>query len=132
MSKKLPKFESRKEAAKFWATHDTTDYWDDMEDVDLKVHPSIKSPRDLSRRCPVCDQVLRFRYVDRDSRDSWITMHLMEFYCPEGHVRQLADESAKLARAIEAVLDLRASEERLTVEELDLALASEEPELAPA
>ena len=98
---------TREEAAEFWETHSSAEYWDDLEDVDLRVHPSIKSPRDLSRRCPKCDRRLLFRYVDRDSQDGQVTVHLLEFYCPEGHFRQLATESAKLMRAIDAVLDLR-------------------------
>ena len=40
---KLPEM-TREEEAEFWKTHSSTDYWDDMEDVDLKVHPSIRSP----------------------------------------------------------------------------------------
>jgi len=104
---KLPKM-TREEEAEFWKTHDTTEYWDDMEDVDLKVHPRIKSPRDLSRRCPVCDDRLLFRYLDRDAGGGQVTMHLRQFYCSKGHYEELASESEKLARAIEAVLDLRA------------------------
>ena len=117
MSKKLPTFQTREAAAEYWATHDTAEYWDDMEDVDLKVHPRIKSPRDLSRRCPVCDDVLLFRYLDRDTRDGQVTMHLMQFYCRKGHHEQLAPGSEKLARAIEAVLALR-SDEPVPAEEL--------------
>jgi len=118
MSKKLPMFQTREEAAEYWATHDTAEYWDDMEDVDLKVHPRIKSPRDLSRRCPVCDDVLLFRYAERDAAGGRVTLHrLMEFYCRQGHGVWLAPEAAKELRAIEAVLDLR-SVEPVLVEEL--------------
>jgi len=55
---KLPEM-TREEEAEFWKTHSAADYWDDMEEVDLKVHPRVKSPRDLSRRCPVCDDATR-------------------------------------------------------------------------
>lgn len=106
---KLPKM-TREEEAVFWETHSVSDYWDDMEDVDLKVHPRIKSPRDLSRRCPVCDEVLLFRYLDRDVGGGQVTMHLRQFYCRKGHYEELTAESEKLARAIEAVLALRSPE----------------------
>jgi len=116
---KLPEM-TRAEEAEFWKTHSAADYWDDMEEVDLKVHPSVKIPRDLSRRCPVCDDALLFRYLDRDSRDRQVTLHLMQFYCRKGHYDQLASRSEKLSRAIEAVLDLR-SDEPILIEELALA-----------
>ncbi|MEW5719698.1 MAG: CopG family antitoxin, partial [Chloroflexota bacterium] len=50
--KTLPKFKTTEEVADFWGTHSIADYWDELEEVELKVHPSIKSPRDLSPRCP--------------------------------------------------------------------------------
>jgi hypothetical protein len=115
---------TREEEAEFWKTHDTADYWDDMEEVDLKVHPRIKSPRDLSRRCPVCDDVLLFRYRDRDAADGRVTFHrLMEFYCRQGHGVWLSTKAAKEVRAIEAVLALR--------EEEPVWHLAEAPELEP-
>ena len=122
---KLPEM-TREEEAEFWATHDTSDYWDDMEEVDLRVHPRVKSPRDLSRRCPVCDDVLLFRYADRDAAGGRVTLHrLMEFYCRQGHGVWLAPEVAKEVRAIEAVLALR-QEPRWQLTEMP------EPELVSA
>lgn len=34
---KIPKFKTKEEEAKFWDTHSFADYWDEFEDVDLKV-----------------------------------------------------------------------------------------------
>ncbi len=34
--KKIPKFKSEKQEAHFWATHDSTDYLRDTEEVDVK------------------------------------------------------------------------------------------------
>ena len=100
---KIPEM-SREEEAEFWRTHCSVDYLDDMEPVEVEFHPRIKSPRDLSRRCPVCDDVLLFRYADRDVGGGQITLHrLMEFYCRQGHGVWLDSETEKLVRAIEAV-----------------------------
>ncbi len=118
------------EERKFWETHSSVDYLDDMEPVQVELHPRITRPQDLSRRCPVCGHVLYFRHVDHDSADGQVTVHLLEFYCPEGHFRQLATESAKLMRAIDAVLDLRGGTEsppsRLAAPNIG------KPELVPA
>ena len=35
---KLPKFKSESEIQEFWATHDSADYWDDMEDDGVEIH----------------------------------------------------------------------------------------------
>lgn len=32
---RIPKFKTYKEEAKFWDTHSITDYWDELEDVDI-------------------------------------------------------------------------------------------------
>ncbi|MBM4458834.1 MAG: hypothetical protein FJ011_13865 [Chloroflexi bacterium] len=114
---KIPEM-TREEEAEFWKTHSSVDYLDDMEPVEVEFHPNIKNSRDLSRRCPVCDDVLLFRYANRDAAGGRVTLHrLMEFYCRQGHGVWLAPEAAKELRAIEAVLDLRAVEPVL-VEEL--------------
>lgn len=113
---KIPEM-TREQEAEFWKTHSSIDYLDDMEPVEVQFHPDIKSSRDLSRRCPVCDDVLLLRHLDRDTKDRQVTMHLRQFYCRKGHYEQLAPESEKLARAIEAVLDLRQIEP-LPAEEL--------------
>jgi len=99
---------SRKAEAEFWKTHSSADYWADLEDADLEVHRSVKSPRELSRRCPTCYQALLFRYVDRDAGAGQITLHhLIEFYCRQGHIAYLASEAQKLVSVMEAVLALR-------------------------
>ncbi len=94
---------SRKAEAEFWKTHSSADYWDSLE-----VQRDVKGPRELSRRCPACNQVLLFRYVDRDASTGRITLHhLVEFYCREGHVAYLAPEAQKLVSVIEAIFALR-------------------------
>jgi len=33
---KIPKFKSEEEEIKFWDTHSIADYWEDLEEVDIK------------------------------------------------------------------------------------------------
>lgn len=39
---KIPNFKSIEEEARFWDTHNITDYWDEMEEVDLIF---VKEPK---------------------------------------------------------------------------------------
>lgn len=39
---KIPKFKNEEEAAEFWATHDSTDYVDDMKPVDVELNEALK------------------------------------------------------------------------------------------
>lgn len=39
---KIPKFKSDKEAAKFWDTHDSTDYLDELKEIKVKISPKLK------------------------------------------------------------------------------------------
>lgn len=36
-TKRIPDFKSRTEMAKFWDTHDVSDYWDELKPVRVKV-----------------------------------------------------------------------------------------------
>jgi hypothetical protein len=38
----MPKFNNEREAAEFWATHDSTDYIDDMKPVDVELDPALR------------------------------------------------------------------------------------------
>lgn len=49
---KIPKFKNEDEERKFWATHDTTDYLDNFEPVDLQF-PNLKpTTKTISIRLP--------------------------------------------------------------------------------
>jgi predicted DNA binding CopG/RHH family protein len=37
----IPEFASREEEAKFWDTHDMSDYWDELEPVRLKTSKNL-------------------------------------------------------------------------------------------
>jgi hypothetical protein len=48
--KKVPRFKTETEEAEFWSTHDSTEYWDDLEKVlePLELEPSLE--RSIDRR----------------------------------------------------------------------------------
>ncbi|MGQ9628521.1 MAG: CopG family antitoxin [Anaerolineae bacterium] len=101
---KIPEFKSYEEEAEFWATHDSTDYLDDMEPVEIEIDPNVKSPRDLSPCCPVCDEVLLSRYVDVEVAGGRATLHgLRELYCQEGHITRLAPEAEEMVRLLKII-----------------------------
>jgi len=104
--KKLPKFKTRREAAEFWDTHSSADYWDQFEEVELKLHPSVKSPRDLSPRCPRHkSQVLYTRWRTIVIADGFASLHrVRELYCPRGDYTRLAPETEALVKKAEAAL----------------------------
>jgi hypothetical protein len=105
-TKELPKFNSREEAAEFWDTHSSADYWDQLEEVELIVDPSIKSPRDLSPRCPHHkNQVLYTRWRNVVVANGFATLNRMrELYCPRGDYTRLAPESQALVKKAEDAL----------------------------
>ncbi len=96
----VPKMTRAKEA-KFWETHDATDYLDEMEPVTMTVGPRPQN------RCSVCGRVLLSRYVDINLAGGRAQLRqLRQLYCPAGHASCLAPEAQRLADAVEAVLRL--------------------------
>jgi hypothetical protein len=105
MEKTPPKFKTREEAARFWDTHSSVDYLNDLEEVELEVDPSIKSPRDLSPRCPLDNQGMLSRFIDLYLADGRVKLEkLEELYCRQGHYARLAPETERLVREIKATL----------------------------
>ena len=56
----LPTFHSEEEAREFWATHDSTEYWDQMEDVTTVL------PNQLGRGLGREGSVARRRPLERN------------------------------------------------------------------
>lgn len=102
---KLPKFKSIKEAAEFWDTHDTTEYFEDMEDVELSVKQERGQP--LSPRCLHCGSVLFSRHIDHSVLNGRVTLHdLRQLYCPQcGKTQELAPEAKALVEAVTAAFE---------------------------
>lgn len=61
----IPEFETLDEAVEFWETHDSTEYWADMEEVQFDVdlhknllHPKLTVLTARPPRCPRCQDDL--------------------------------------------------------------------------
>lgn len=50
MTKKIPKFKNYKEEAKFWDTHDVTDYINEMDFVDVEFVPRQRKEASVTIR----------------------------------------------------------------------------------
>ena len=62
---KIPTFESLDEAVTFWESHDSADYWEDMEEVqvELELHQNLLHPHLVilthqPTHCPRCQDAL--------------------------------------------------------------------------
>jgi hypothetical protein len=104
--KPIPAFRSEKEEVEFWDTHDSTEYIDWDRATTLEPHPSLKSPRDLSPRCPHHkNQILHTRWRTIEIADGFASLHkVRELYCPRGDYTRLAPETAKIVKQAEAAL----------------------------
>jgi len=104
--KTIPIFRSEKEEAEFWDAHDSTEYIDWDRAVTLAPHPSHKSPRDLSPRCPHHkNQVLYTRWRTLVIADGFASLNkVRELYCPRGDYTRLAPETETLVKKAEAAL----------------------------
>lgn len=47
---KIPEFKSRAEEAHFWDTHDITDFWNEMEEVDIEFVDDTKHEETITVR----------------------------------------------------------------------------------
>ncbi|MBI4008856.1 BrnA antitoxin family protein [Candidatus Gottesmanbacteria bacterium] len=50
--KKIPKFNNEDEEREFWATHDTTDYFDTSRPIELNLTNLKRSTRSITVRLP--------------------------------------------------------------------------------
>ncbi|MBI1877212.1 MAG: YgiT-type zinc finger protein [Chloroflexi bacterium] len=62
---KIPDFKTLDEAVEFWETHDSADYWEDLEEATFEVnlhrnllHPKLSTLAYRPERCPRCQQAL--------------------------------------------------------------------------
>jgi len=49
-TKKIPQFKSIQEEALFWDSHSLTDYWEDMEKVDVEFIPAERKAESVTIR----------------------------------------------------------------------------------
>lgn len=105
---------TREEEAAFWETHDSADYWDESEPVEVELGPRPDN------RCPVCGGVLLSRYRDVEIAGGQVVLReVRELYCREGHEVRLAPEAQRLAKALEAVLQLASPDKFLAFKQVE-------------
>lgn len=110
---KIPDFDTLQDAAEFWDTHDSTEYLDDMEEIDVEVNirRNIFYPKTiiLSERpstCVLCKSDLierRIQYGHWHNERLLIINHVPIFECSQSrHMFLLAE----IAEQIDQLLDL--------------------------
>jgi hypothetical protein len=82
-SRKLPVTDSIKELARFWDTHDATDYWDELEEVTEPVFdPSLRVAVVISlepQEVKALDKTAKARGVERGAMiRQWVLEKLKE------------------------------------------------------
>jgi len=86
-------FETVEEEVKFWETHSSADYWEEMEKVEFDVdrhrnllHPKLIFVTDQPAQCPRCKQDLE------ETEIQYVTLH-------NGRLIMIRDVPALLCRA---------------------------------
>ena len=81
---RIPEFASREEEAKFWDTHDVTDYWDELkpvqvrfaknlsEGVTIRLNPeTLKKVRRLAQEKGIGPSVMIRMWVMERLKENW-------------------------------------------------------------
>jgi len=86
-------FETVDEEVEFWESHDSADYWEDMEKVefDVKLHRNLLHPKlifitEQPSKCPRCKQDLE------ETEINYVTLH-------NGHLLMIRDVPVLRCRA---------------------------------
>ncbi len=128
---KIPEFKSLDEAVEFWESHDSTDYWEDMEEVEFEVelHKNLVHPKliVLTHRpecCPRCQHNLddiMIEYVVSDDKRLLIFRDVPAFQCQiNGHQYILEKTLAE----VEQLLELEKKEKLQPTATLDVPVFS--------
>lgn len=105
--KNIPDFQTIDEAVSFWETHDSANYWDEMEEVEFEVElrknllgaqPVILAYR--PQNCPRCGQEVeetQFEYLVNDSGRLLMVRDLPVLRCQgNGHLFVLEENVDRL------------------------------------
>ena len=127
---RLPEFQSLNEEVAFWETHDSGDYWDEMEEVvfDVDLHQNLLHPRlivlaESPDRCPRCGRDLQnvfIQYVTSNNEHLVIIRDVPALRCGNGH-EYLLEETLD---EIEELLDLEKSQRVEPTETLQVPVFS--------
>lgn len=86
----IPKeFKTLDEIQDFWGKHSTADYWDEMEDVELELSPSLKSKLELKKLYRLLDlsekQIAKIEVKAKTEKmeikqllSKWISQHVLK------------------------------------------------------
>ena len=115
---KIPDFKTLDEAVEFWEAHDSTDYWEDMEEVTFEValqknflHPKLIVLTHRPKYCPRCQHDLHdtvIEYVARNNGHLLVIRDVPALRCrANGHEYILE----KTLDDVERLLDLEKARE---------------------
>jgi hypothetical protein len=98
----IPEFKTVDEEVKFWESHDSTPYWEDMEEVEFEVglhrnvfHPKLIFLTERPKQCPRCkagldDMVIE--YVTQNNGHLLVIRDVPAFRCQSrGHEYMLEE-----------------------------------------
>ncbi len=110
---KIPDFKTLDEAVEFWETHDSADYWEDMEEVSFEIalHQNLFHPRPtvLTHRpeyCPRCQHDLddtAIEYVVRNNGHLLVIRDVPALRCQANEHEYILE---KTLDDVERLLDL--------------------------
>ncbi len=109
---KIPNFKTLDEAVDFWETHDSTEYWQDMEEVTFEVelhrnllHPKLTILAYRPEHCPRCRQNLDdivIEYIGRNNDRLLIIRDVPALRCQvNGHQYVLEETFDKVEQLLE-------------------------------
>ena len=130
---KIPDFKTLDEAVEFWESHDSADYWEDMEEVKFEVnllhnllHPRLVVLTHQPKRCPRCQQELDdvvIEYVARNNSHFIVIRDVPALQCrTNGHGYILEETFDR----VERLLDLEKTQKLQPNETLQVPVFSVE------
>ncbi len=114
---KIPDFETLDEAVEFWESHDSADYWDDMEEVTFEVdlqhnllYPKLVVLTYKPEDCPRCHHTLEhivIEYVSRSKERLVIIRDVPALQCQINRHEYILEETLD---TIERLLELETTQ----------------------
>ncbi|NWF65789.1 MAG: hypothetical protein HXY38_16075 [Chloroflexi bacterium] len=109
---KIPEFKTLDEAVEFWETHNSTEYWEDMEEVTFEVnlrrnllHPKLITLAYRPSHCPRCQQDFDdvvIEYITLDNGHLLVIRDVPALRCrTNGHEYILEETLNKVERLLE-------------------------------
>jgi hypothetical protein len=128
---KIPEFKTLDEAVEFWESHDSTDYWEELEEVQFEVnlhknllHPKLIVLTHHPKQCPRCQDALddvMIEYVTSADGRLLVIRDVPAFRCQtNGHEYILE----KTLDEVEHLLDLEKKEQLLPTTTLNVPVFS--------